>query len=41
MKQLLEKGRTGKIKGFKSKSGKEFDAVLIFKNGRVAYSFKK
>ena len=28
VKLLIEKGQTGPIKGFKSKSGKRFDAML-------------
>jgi len=30
--KLLEKGKTDKIKGFKGKAGKEFDAVLVIKS---------
>lgn len=31
IKQLIEKGRTGIIRGFKSKAGKSFDAALVIK----------
>jgi DNA topoisomerase-3 len=31
IKKLLEKGKSDKIKGFKSKAGKEFEAALILK----------
>jgi DNA topoisomerase-3 len=31
-KKLLEKGKTDKIKGFKSKAGKDFEAVLTVKS---------
>ncbi|WXJ84385.1 DNA topoisomerase 3 [Moorella thermoacetica] len=41
-KELLQKGRTGMIKGFKSKNGKEFDAALILgKDGKVGFDFDK
>ncbi|KAA6326869.1 hypothetical protein EZS27_024076, partial [termite gut metagenome] len=37
---LLTKGRTGIIKGFKSKAGKPFDAALKFdENYRVTFDF--
>ena len=39
-KALLEKGITSKIKGFKSKSGKSFDAYLKLEDGKVAFSFE-
>ncbi|MCB2295720.1 topoisomerase C-terminal repeat-containing protein [Clostridium algoriphilum] len=28
--QLIEKGKTNKIKGFKNKAGKKFDASLLY-----------
>lgn len=37
IKQLCEKGKTNKIKGFKGK--KEFDAYLVFKEGKIEFSF--
>ena len=37
---LLSKGKTSEIKGFKSKSGKMFDAALKFDdNYRIAFDF--
>lgn len=39
IKDLLEKGETNKIKGFKSKSGKTFEATLVIKNGKVTFDF--
>jgi len=33
-KQLLTKGRTGKLKGFKSKAGKPFEAALVLDEAR-------
>ncbi len=40
--KLLNKGKTDIIKGFKSKSGKPFDAHLILKeNKNVAFDFPK
>jgi DNA topoisomerase-3 len=40
-KQLLEKGRTDKIKGFKNKAGKSFDAALVLsKDYKVEFDFK-
>ncbi|MDR1181502.1 MAG: topoisomerase C-terminal repeat-containing protein, partial [Bacteroidales bacterium] len=37
---LLTKGKTAVIKGFKSKAGKTFDAALKFdENYRVTYDF--
>jgi len=39
-RDLLAKGRTGLIKGFKSKSGKSFDAVLVLgQDGKVGFEF--
>jgi len=39
-KTLLQKKKTGKIKGFKSKAGKEFEAILqINSDGKVEFSF--
>lgn len=42
LKALIEKGRTGTVKGFKSKAGKSFDAALVLqdaKSGTVAFEF--
>lgn len=36
---LLEKGKTSTIKGFKSKSGKLFDAALKVSGGKVEFDF--
>lgn len=41
IKQLCEKGKTNKIKGFVSKKKKEFDAVLVLKDGKIEFSFEK
>jgi DNA topoisomerase-3 len=39
---LLTKGKTGVIKGFKSKAGKSFDASLKFdENYRVTFEFSE
>lgn len=42
VKELLSAGRTGTIRGFKSKKGKRFDACLVLKkdeNGQAGISF--
>lgn len=40
IEQLLTKGRTGVIKGFKSREGKAFDAALrLDKDGKVEFQF--
>ncbi len=39
MKQLLQTGRTAKINGFVSKSGKPFDAVLSLQEGKIKFEF--
>lgn len=39
IKDLLEKKETGKIKGFKSKAGKAFEAILFIKNDKVSFKF--
>lgn len=39
VKDLLEKGKTTKIKGFKSKAGKSFDAILIIEKDKVSFKF--
>ena len=38
-KLLLETGKTSKIQGFTSKSGKNFDAYLKLENGRAVFDF--
>ncbi len=39
IKHLCEKGQTSKIKGFKSKAGKEFDAAIAYKEGKIEFVF--
>ncbi len=39
MQMLLETGRSSKIKGFISKSGKPFDAYLKLEEGKVVFDF--
>lgn len=39
VKELLSEGRTEVISGFKSKSGKKFDAVLVLEDGDVKFEF--
>ena len=39
--QLLTKGKTDVIKGFKSKAGKSFDASLSLENGKVVFAFSR
>ncbi|WP_242842591.1 DNA topoisomerase [Clostridium tyrobutyricum] len=41
VKKLITGKSTGVIKGFKSKAGKSFDAVLILKDGKVNFDFQK
>lgn len=38
-KELLNKGKTAVLKGFKSKTGKKFDAALKLDNGQVVFDF--
>lgn len=38
---LIGKGKTGVLKGFKSKAGKSFDASLAVKNGKLEFQFPK
>lgn len=41
-KSLLSKGRTGLIKGFRSKSGKSFNAYLVLQpDGKIKFEFAK
>jgi len=39
IKQLLENGITTEIKGFKSKSGKQFNAKLQINDGKIEFLF--
>ena len=39
VKLLLEEGKTSKIRGFTSKNGKNFDAVLKIADGRCVFDF--
>lgn len=39
IKDLLEKGVTPKIKGFKSKADKPFDAMLVIEKEKVSFKF--
>ena len=39
VKDLLTKGQTGLIKGFKKKDGNKFDAMLKLENGKIAFAF--
>lgn len=39
VKQLLSKGETAELKGFKSKAGKTFAAKLVIVEGRVTFGF--
>ena len=38
-KTLLTKGETSRLKGFKSKAGKSFDARLKLVDGKVQFDF--
>ncbi|RYD01490.1 hypothetical protein N752_29755 [Desulforamulus aquiferis] len=40
-KELLSKGRTGVIKGFKSKQGKDFEAALVMVDGKMEFEFAR
>jgi DNA topoisomerase-3 len=42
VKELIGKGRTGVLKGFKSKADKEFEAALVLgPDGKVGFEFEK
>lgn len=41
IKTLLEQGKTPVIKGFKSKSGKNFNASLLLNDGKVHFVFER
>ena len=36
---LIKNGSTAKIRGFKSKTGKSFDAKLVFKDNKIQFDF--
>jgi len=40
-KTLLQKSKTGLLKGFQSRSGKKFNAILTLKNGQVVFDFNQ
>lgn len=39
IKEILERGYTNKMKGFKSKTGKSFEASLVLENDKVRFNF--
>ncbi len=39
IRELVRKGRTKVLKGFKSKAGKTFDAALVLREGRTEFEF--
>ncbi len=39
MRKLLQTGKTAKISGFTSKTGKPFDAVLALEDGKIKFEF--
>lgn len=41
VQDLLQKGKTALIKGFKSKAGKNFDAILVLQDGIVGFEFNR
>ena len=41
VKELVRKGRTKVIKGFKSKAGKPFDAMLVLRDGKTEFEFER
>lgn len=40
-KKLLTSGKSGVLKGFKSKAGKSFSAALILKDGKIEFDFNQ
>lgn len=40
-KSLLETGKSAKLKGFVSKTGKEFDAALVLEEGKIKFDFQR
>ena len=41
VKELVRKGRTKEMKGFRSKAGKLFDAALVLRDGKVEFEFAR
>ncbi len=41
IRELVRKGRTKVIKGFKSKAGKPFDAMLVLRDGKTEFEFER
>lgn len=41
VKKLLTSGKTNLIKGFTSKKGTKFDAILVIKDGKIEFEFTK
>ena len=41
LRELIRKGRTKPIKGFKSKAGKPFDAALVLRDGKTEFEFER
>ncbi len=41
IKELIRKGRTKPIRGFKSKAGKLFDASLVIRDGKTEFEFER
>lgn len=41
IRELVRKGRTKVIKGFKSKAGKTFDAMLVLRDGKTEFEFQR
>ena len=41
IKELVQRGRTKTIKGFRSKAGKPFDAMLVLREGRTEFEFER
>lgn len=41
VQDLLQKGKTALIKDFKSKTGKNFDAILVLQDGKVGFEFNR
>ena len=41
IKELVSRGRTKTIKGFTSKAGKKFDAMLVLRDGKTEFEFER
>lgn len=41
LKELLEKGETDKLEGFKNKNGKDYSAKLVLRNNKIEFKFDK